>query len=137
MLNIKKIKPLHNYLVVTKDEYTEEDVNKGGLITKIIGSLKEYQTVVSVGPMIRDIKVGDIVMINPSRYAVRKHQAGSLKDGVITDNPVVSYNFNVVELDHVQHLLLVDSDIEFIIEESEEEIIPKQSFVIPKKEIIV
>ena len=41
MLNIKKIKPMANYLVTTKDEYTKEDLNKGGLIVKVEGTLNK------------------------------------------------------------------------------------------------
>lgn len=126
-----------NYLVTTKEEYTEDDVRKGGLITKIIGSLKEYQKVVAIGPMVRGIQVGDLVCINPKRYAKYKHQPGSLKDGVITDNPVVAYNFNVIELDHVSHLLLTDQDIDFIIEESEEEEVKENPIIVPERKIIV
>jgi len=136
MLNIKKIKPMANYLVTTKDEYTKEDLNKGGLIVKVEGTLKEYQKVVAVGPMVRGIQVGDLVCINPKRYAKYKHNPGSLKDGVITDNPVVSYNFNVIELDHVSHLLLTDQDIDFVIEEWEEEK-EANNIIIPEKKIIV
>lgn len=136
MLNIKKIKPMANYLVTTKDEYTKEDLNKGGLIVKVEGTLKEYQKVVAVGPLVRGIQVGDLVCINPKRYAKYKHNPGSLKDGVITDNPVVSYNFNVIELDHVSHLLLTDQDIDFVIEEWEEEK-EASNIIIPEKKIIV
>lgn len=126
-----------NYLVATKEEYTEEDARRGGLITKMIGSLKEYQKVIAVGPMVRGIQVGDIVCINPKRYARHKHQEGSLKDGVITDNPVISYNFNVIELDHVPHLLLTDQDIDFIIEDSEEEEIKENPIIVPERKIII
>lgn len=137
MLNIKKIRPMANYLVTTKDEYTEEDVRTGGLIIKMVGSLKEYQKVVAVGSMVRGIKVGDLVCINPKRYAKYKHQPGSLKDGVVTDNPVVAYNFNVIELDHVPHLLLTDQDIDFIIEDSEEEEVKDNPIIVPERKITV
>ena len=137
MLNVKKIKPMANYLVTTKDEYTAKDIEEGSLITVKIGSLKEYQKVTAVGPMVRGINVGDLVCINPRRYAVRKHKDGSLKDGVITDNPVISYNFNVIELDHIEHLLLTDQDIDFVIEDYEEEAPKKSPIVVPKKKIIV
>lgn len=126
-----------NYLVTTKEEYTEDDVRKGGLITKIIGSLKEYQRVVAIGPMVRGIQVGDLVCINPKRYAKYKHQPGSLKDGIITDNPVVAYNFNVIELNHVSHLLLTDQDIDFVIEDSEEEEVKENQIIVPERKIIV
>lgn len=125
-----------NYIVTTKDEYTAEDVNKGGLMIKTVGSLKEYQKVVAIGPMVRGIQVGDLVCINPRRYAKYKHNPGSLKDDVITDNPVVSYNFNVIELDHVSHLLLTDQDVDFVIEDWEEEKQPESNIIVPERKII-
>ena len=108
-------------LITTMDKY-EKDMTTGGLInvTKMQGGLKEYQTVLAVGGSVRDIKVGDLVCVNPTRFAVKKHQEGSLKDGVISDNPVTTYNFDVVEMDGKQCLLLQDRDIDFIIEEWEE-----------------
>lgn len=135
MINIKSIRPMSNYLVTTKEVYTEAD-NNGSLITNVAGSLKEYQRVVAVGPVVRGIKEGDLVCINPKRYAKYKHQPGSLKDGVITDNPVISYNFNIIELDHVQHLLLTDQDIDFVIEDYEEES-NAPSIIVPDNKIIV
>ena len=126
-------------LITTMDKY-EQDVTAGGLInvTKMQGGLKEYQTVLAVGGSVRDIKVGDLVCVNPARFAVRKHQAGSLKDGVITDNPVTTYNFDVVEMDGKQCLLLQDRDIDFIIEEFEEVPDPAPSTIIqPEKKLIV
>lgn len=135
MINIKKIKPMANYLVATKENYTEKDVIQGGLISKVAGSLKEYQKVIAVGPMVRNVNVGDLVCINPKRYARHKHQAGSLKDGVITDNPVVAYEFNVIELDHQPYLLLTDQDIDFVVEEYEEE--DPKTIIVPEQKIIV
>lgn len=126
-------------LITTMDKY-EQDVTTGGLInvTKMQGGLKEYQTVLAVGGSVRDIKVGDLVCVNPARFAVRKHQAGSLKDGVISDNPVTTYNFDVVEMDDKQCLLLQDRDIDFIIEDWEEIPDQPQSTIIqPEKKIIV
>lgn len=121
MLKVKKIKPMFTSLITTMDKY-EQDVKVGGLIdaSKQQGGLKEYQKVLAVGSSVRDIKVGDMVCVNPARFAVRKHQAGSLKDGIVTDNPVTTYNFDVVEMDGKQCLLLQDRDIDFIIEEWEE-----------------
>lgn len=139
MLKVKKIRPLFTALITTMDKY-EQDVTAGGLInvTKMQGGLKEYQTVLAVGGSVRDIKVGDLVCVNPARFAVRKHQAGSLKDGVITDNPVTTYNFDVVEMDGKQCLLLQDRDIDFIIEEFEEVPDPAPSTIIqPEKKLIV
>lgn len=116
---LKKIKPLFTSVVTTMDKY-EDDVIVNGLVNQTAGTLKEYQRVVAIGSSVRDIKVGDLVSINPSRYAVRKYEDGSLKDGVISQNPVVSYNFHTIEIDKVEHLLLQDRDIDFVIEEWEE-----------------
>lgn len=115
---IKKVKPMFNGLITTMNRY-EQDVKVKG--TDLIDSsksnaVKEYQTVVAVGPMVRGIEVGDTVFINPNRYAVMKHKTGSLQDGVIKDNPVIGYNFDIVEIDGVNHLYLQDSDIKFVAE---------------------
>jgi hypothetical protein len=123
--------------VTTKNEYTEEDSKKGDLIVKANGTLKEYQTVVAVGPLVRGVNVGDVICINPKRYAKYKHNPGSLKDGVITDNPVIAYNFNVIELDHVSHLLITDQDIDFVIEDSEEEEVKESNIIVPERKIII
>ena len=109
-------------LITTMNKYEHDVKTVGGLIdtTRQQGGLKEYQTVLAVGDSVRDIKVGHWVCVNPTSFAVRKHQAGSLKDGVVTDNPVTTYNFDVVEMDGKHCLLLQDRDIDFIIEEWEE-----------------
>lgn len=140
MMKIKKIKPMFTSIVTTMDKYEHDMTTVAGLIdtTKQQGGLKEYQTVLAVGSSVRDIKVGDLVCVNPTRFAVKKHQAGSLKDGVVCDNPVTTYNFDVVEIDNKQCLLLQDRDIDFIIEDFEE--IPDQTpsmIIQPEKKIIV
>ena len=121
MLIVKKIKPMFTSLITTMDKYEEEIKTADGLVdaNKQIGGLKEYQKVLAIGDSVRGIKVGDLVCVNPARFAVRKHQAGSLKDGIVTDNPVTTYNFDVIEMDGEQCLLLQDRDIDFIIEDYE------------------
>lgn len=132
MLIVKKIKPMFTSLITTMDKYEEEVKTTDGLVdtNKQVGGLKEYQKVLAVGDSVRSIEVGDLVYVNPSRFAVRKHQAGSLKDGIVTDNPVTTYNFDVVEMDGKQCLLLQDRDIDFIIEDYEEVPDPTPSAVL-------
>lgn len=133
MLKIKKIKPMFTSLITTMDKYEQDKITSGGLIdsTKQQGTLKEYQTVLAVGDAVRNIKVGDVVCINPTRFAVKKHKEGSMRDGVITDNPVVTYNFDIVEMNDKQCLLLQDRDIEYIIEDYEEVPDPAPSIIKP------
>lgn len=118
ILTIKKVKPMFNSLVTTMDRYEQDLKVKGSSLVDVTksGSVKEYQKVIAVGPAVRGIEVGDTVFINPARYAVMKHKEGTLKDGVITDNPTVGYNFNTVDIDGVPHLLLFDNDIKFTAE---------------------
>lgn len=120
MLKIKKIKPMFNRIVVTATRY-EKDVRVGSIIDGIKSdTIKEYQKVIEVGPTVRDVKVGDMVLINPSRYAIRQHQEGTMKDGVITDNPVTKYNFKMITLNEEPCILLYDSDIDYVLEDFEE-----------------
>ena len=135
MLKIKKIKPMFNRILVTSDKY-EKDIKQGGVVTITAGTLKEYQRVIAVGSTVRDIKEGDLVLINPTRYAVRKHNEGSLKNGVVTDNPVTSYNFNLVDVDGKICILLYDQDIDYVIEEYEE-ITEPSSLIMPDNKLIV
>lgn len=141
MLKIKKIQPMFTALVTTMNRYEHDVVSSGGLIdtSRQQGELKEYQTVLAVGTTVRDIKIGDLVCVNPTRFAVKQHQVGTLKDGVVTDNPVVKYNFDVIEIDGKECLLLQDRDIDFIIKEYEEIPDPTPSTLIKpeKKKLIV
>lgn len=129
-------------LITTMDKYKQDTYTSGGLIdtAKQQGKLKEYQTVLAIGSSVRDIKIGDLVCINPTRFAVKQHQTGTLRDGIVTDNPIVRYNFDVIEMDGKQCLLLQDRDIEFIIKEYEEvpDPIPPHLITLEeKKELIV
>lgn len=136
---IKKIKPMFTALITTMNKYEHDIITDGGLIdtSKQQGCLKEYQRVVAVGTAVRDIKEGDLVCINPTRFAVRKHKDGSLKDGVISDNPVVDYKFDIVEMNNTPYLLLQDRDINFIIEDYEEDEEEKSPIINTDKTLIL
>lgn len=126
-------------LITTMNKYEHDKTTSSGLIdvTKREGTLKEYQRVLAVGNSVRDIKVGDLVWINPTRFGVKKHQEGSLKDGVVTDNPIITYNFDIVEMDGKQCLLLQDRDIDFIIEEWEDVPDNPSSIIQPEKKTLI
>lgn len=119
-MTIKTIKPLFNGIVTTANKYVEPSTIKGtDLIdlSKSKNALDEYQKVVAVGEFIKNIKVGDLVCINPSRFAELQHNKGSLKNGIIKDNPVIKYKFKFVQLSGVDHLMLTDRDIDYVVEE--------------------
>ena len=74
----------------------------------------------AIGPDVRRCKVGDIIMVDPVRYAVMKHKDGSLQDGVVADNPTVAYNIPIITIDSKEFMYLFDTDIQFIIDKFEE-----------------
>ena len=137
MLKIKSIKPMFDSLVTTMNKY-EDDGFKNGVIVKQAGSLKEYQTVLAVGPAVRNIEVGDKVMINPSRYAKMKHNEGSLKNGIVADNPIIGYEFRTVTINDEECLYLQSQDIMYSFEgeEVEDKKDNKVSLIIPNNEIL-
>ena len=134
MLKITKIKPLFNSLVTTMDKY-EEDSMIGTIVdaTKQKGALKEYQTVVAVGPFVKDIQVGDKVMINPARFAKVNHKfkPNSLAEDIQRDTTTITYQFDVVTIDNKDYLYLQDRDIMYVFEGEETNV------EIPEKTIIV
>ena len=143
MLHIKAIKPLFTNILTTAERY-QEDMLNGGIITgknDIQGSIKFYQTVVAVGPMVRGIEVGDQVMINPKKYEVKRYDSNSVKEDMGM-NATTGWNWPVVEMDDAagnpqEYLFLDDRDIEFIFEGEE---IPeeKTTLIMPKdKKLIV
>lgn len=131
---IKKVKPMFNGLITTMNKYGNNIKIAGTTLTDASksGAVKEYQKVIAIGPMVRGIEVGDTVFINPKRYAVMKHQEGSLKDGVITDNPVIGYNFDTIDIDGETYLFLQDNDIKFVAEVEEFE---EQPTIITDKDV--
>ena len=133
MIKLKKIKPMFNAILTTMDTY-EDDVTCNSIIIKTKGTIKEYQKIVAVGNTVRSVKEGDLVCINPKRYAIVKHQEGSLQDGVVSDNPVVKYNFDIIEMNNTPYLLLQDNDISYIIEDFEE--IKDEKLIVPDTKLI-
>lgn len=120
-MNIKKVRPVFTKIVTTMDKYDalsmQEDLIEN---FKDEGAIKEVQRVIVVGDAVKNIKPGDLITFNPMRYATTMHKNGSLKDGIIEDNPVVSFNFATIVLNGEECLVLEHNDVEFVIEEYEE-----------------
>lgn len=136
MIKIKKIKPLFTSIVTTMEHYGVDEF-KGALIdpTKRQGMLKELQKVIAVGSAVRDIEVGDLVKINPARYAVRKYEENSVKKDLM-ENKIVGYNIPQIEIDGQTYLMLQNSDIEFVVTEYEEET-PYSGLITEKKSLMI
>ena len=136
MLHIKKIKPMFTNIITTGDRF-EKDFTQGGLIVAKQGDLKVWQKVIAIGSSVRDINVGDMVMINIANYAVRKYSKDSIQND-LDNNPKIRYNLNWVTMDDengnsMNCLLLNDRDVLYSFEgEEKEEVIQ-----IPEKKLIL
>ena len=72
MFTIEKVRPLFTGVVTTAKKYVGEVKTAGGILldtTRMEGSINPYQTVVSVGSMVQDVKEGEVVKINFSGRA--------------------------------------------------------------------
>lgn len=123
MLKIIKCKPLLNHIITTANVYDDADFS-GELISddsKMVGSFKEYQTVVAIGPNVKDVKVGDLVVINPKAYAkpVHKTRDDSVLGLMGPDTVEMRVEFPIVDINSEPHLFLYDRDVDLVIEEHE------------------
>lgn len=139
MLKIKSITPLFTSIVTTGEKYSEDMYDEHGLIECKKGDLKTYQKVIAVGSAVRDIKVGDQVMINVMNYAVKKYDPNSVKEDMGM-NKVVDFRFNWVTIENEEGpkecLLLNDRDVLFVFDGEEVQGV-KNPLIMPKKKEII
>ena len=137
MLHITKIKPLFDHLLVTGDVF-EKDMIQGGVIMANKGDLKLWQTVLAVGSTVRNINVGDKVMIDPSAFAVKKYNKDSLQND-LDNNPTLSYKFPFETIDDEngnpkECLYISDRNVKFVFEGEERD----EALIVPgKKQFMV
>lgn len=132
MLHVTKIKPLFDHLLITADRF-DKDMVHNGVIVAGKGDLKLWQTVVAVGSVVRDIKVGDKVMINPNDFAVKKYNKNSVQND-LDNNPVLTYNFPFETVDDEKgnpkdYLYISDRNVKYVFEGIEKD----DSLILPGK----
>lgn len=123
MLKITKIKPMFTDLIITADRFSK-DITEGGIVVANKGDLKPYQTVVAIGNAVRDIEVGNMVMVNFEAYAERKVPVGSIKEKMDVPNPVVNYHIPWVSMsdehgNDVMYIRISVNDVEYVFEGEE------------------
>lgn len=124
MLHVTKIQPTFNHVLVTANKF-EKDMISNGVIIAGKGDLKLWQTVVAIGSTVRDIKVGDKVMIIPDHFAVKKYNKNSVQND-LDNNPVLTYNFPFETIDDEkgepqEYLYISDNDVKYIFEGEEKD----------------
>ena len=137
MLKVKSIKPLFTGVLTTANKYETTSTKNGIIISakQTEGHIKEYQTVVKVGSSVREIKPGDIVLINPSRYLRKKFDENSIRDD-FDKNPTIEINIPTVLINDKEYFLIEDRDIAYIIDDCEEIPDTKPSIIMPKNTTI-
>lgn len=129
-IRVLKATPLFNGIITTCDQW-EVDGESDGLIdtSKSTGIVKPHQTVVAVGSAARSVKVGDVVIINPMRFASQRYEDGSLKNGIVKENEITGFKFPIIYLDDKPHLLLREDDVDYIVNEYEEYDVVESSLI--------
>ena len=138
MLKVKEIRPVYTRIITTANRYEETQMN-GNLIdvNKLEGRYKEYQTVVRVGSSVREVKEGDIILIDPSRYMKRKFSDNSLREDFV-ENPIVEINIPTVTMNDEDYFMIDQGDIAYVIEDSEEVPDPLPNpIIVPNKPKII
>lgn len=123
MLKITKIKPMFTDLIITADRF-DKDVFEEGILVANRGDLKPYQTVVSIGNAVREIEVGNKVMVNFEAYAEHKVPVGSVKEKMDVPNPVIDYHIPWVNITDEQgndamYIRISVNDVEYVFEGEE------------------
>lgn len=136
MLHIHKVKPLFTNIITTADKF-EEDYMQNSIIVAKAGDIKPWQTVIAIGSSVRDIQVGDQVMIKLENYVVRKYNPNSVQND-LDNNPTLRLQMNYVNIDDAdgnpkECFLLSDRDILYSFEGEEvKEKAPKIAIQKPK-----
>ena len=110
-------------LVITADRF-DHDVLEEGILMASKGDLKSYQTVIAIGDSVRNINVGDKVMVNFEVFAEHKIPVNSVKKNMDVNDPVVRYNIpwvNMVDKDgnNQVYIRIPDRAVEFVFEGEE------------------
>lgn len=132
MLHITEIKPTFNHVLITADKF-DKDMVQNGVIIAGKGDLKLWQKVIAVGSTVRDIKVGDMVMIIPDHFAVKKYNKNSVQND-LDNNPILTYNFPFETIDDEkgnpkEYLYISDNDIRYVFKGEEKD----ESLIVPGK----
>lgn len=128
-------------IIVTKDKYAIDDLPQSAIIDpkKMQGTLKEVQKVIAVGDAVRNVKVGDMVCINPVPYA----KYGPYKPGdgmrvVINgqEKKLLGYDIPPIEIDNVEYMMIQERDVVYVVEEWED-VKPASDLILPDKSLIL
>ena len=118
-IRINEIQPLFTTIITTLDIY-EEDLIENGVLKAPQGSLRMYQKVLAVGSSVRDVKVGDTVLLNFGNYIVRKFKENSIKEDMSAQEDEYVYDIPRILIGGKICGKFQDRDVEGVITDFEE-----------------
>ena len=118
-IKIIKIKPPFTTVITTLNVY-EEDLIVDGIVRVPKGSLKLYQKVVAIGPNVRDIKEGDLVLLNLQNYVKRKYRDNSIKEDISEMEEEYTFDIPKIIINDTLYGKFQERDMDGVIEEFEE-----------------
>lgn len=132
MIRVEKVIPVFNSIVTTANKYPKNYAYANGLLNETLaGKLKDYQTILAVGPAAehQGFKAGQIVRLNYIEYIIRRHQNGNydanrnaIEDKIVNVNDVPAFDVYNKDTGEIEtQLLLHDRDVICIIEGEEQE----------------
>ena len=131
-LVIEQIEILNNEILTTAERHKSSGITLLGKVQELEtmdGQLKLWQRVEQVGPMVRNVKPGDMILINPTRYGIKKpgreYEENTILDsnGGIKKKGVGDFivKLPVVMVAGEEKLRIFDSDVDCILKSWREE----------------
>lgn len=125
MIKVKKIKPMFDSIVTTAEQYESDEI-VNGVSLPLKGTVKEIQKVLFVGPAVKDVKEGDLVKLDLTRYnkmvheQVQKSREERFCEKDTTDKATIVCDVPTDEIDGQTVFLLTERDIRYVLLEHEE-----------------
>lgn len=119
-LILKDIQPLNSQILTTANKYeAETKMEMQGRILKpkeMPGEYKHFQTILAVGPQVRQVKPGDVIEIDPTAYIVYEHPEDEKSiRGIVKVRNVGHVELPIIKIDGEERCLLQERDARYII----------------------
>lgn len=119
-LILKDIQLLNSQILTTANKYeAETKMELQGRILKpkeMPGEYKHFQTILAVGPQVRQVKPGDVIEIDPTAYIVYEHPEDEKSiRGIVKVRNVGHVELPIIEIDGEERCLLQERDAKYII----------------------
>ena len=132
MIHLKKISPTFTTVITTANVY-DKDQYENSLIVAKRGTVMEFQKVLYVGDTVKNIKEGDLVHIDPIRYAVFYQDPNSVK----ANGAVKSYNIPQLVINGERCFKITQADVDFIVNEWDEAEEPEPTSILSLKDDLI